>query len=286
MGGTAEADAGLLGPSSVTWQLHADPAMWLGGISSLYLQALHPRAVAAIVQNSNFREDPLGRLSRTGNFVGLATYGTTAQARAAAAKVRAVHRSLRAKDPRTGRRFRIDEPDLLLWVHCAEVASFLAVVRRAGFALTAAQADRYLAEQRETATLVGLHVDDVPGSTGELADYFRIVRHELRRTEDSEVVYRFLQRPPLQGPLRAGLPVYQSLVGELAYALLPDWAIELHGHRAYSPDVATGMLRALRSAALLIPGPLRWRVPHGHANQAIARLGRTATPSPRLLPKA
>jgi uncharacterized protein (DUF2236 family) len=67
-------DIGLFGPSSVSWQLHAEPAMWLAGIRSLYLQALHPRAVAGIVQNSDFRADPLGRLIRTANFVGATTY--------------------------------------------------------------------------------------------------------------------------------------------------------------------------------------------------------------------
>jgi uncharacterized protein (DUF2236 family) len=69
-----EADPGLVGPNSVTWQLHADPAMWLAGIASLFLQSLHPLAAAGVVQNSNFREDPLGRLMRTAKFVAMSTY--------------------------------------------------------------------------------------------------------------------------------------------------------------------------------------------------------------------
>src|SRR5690349_15331759 len=125
---TDSAEYGLLGPYSVTWQLHGDPAMWVAGIRSLYLQALHPRAVAAVVQNSAFQTDPLGRLVRTADFVGVSTYGTRDEVERAAARVRRVHRSLRARDPDSGQPFRIDEPDLLLWVHCAEVASFLSVV--------------------------------------------------------------------------------------------------------------------------------------------------------------
>ncbi|WP_367134461.1 oxygenase MpaB family protein [Saccharothrix sp. HUAS TT1] len=54
-------DVGLPGPGSVTWQLHADPAMRVAGIAGLHLQSLHPRAVAAVVQNSSFQRDPLGR---------------------------------------------------------------------------------------------------------------------------------------------------------------------------------------------------------------------------------
>jgi len=47
-------DAGIFGPSSVTWHLHADPAMWIGGISALHLQALHPVTALGIAQNSSF----------------------------------------------------------------------------------------------------------------------------------------------------------------------------------------------------------------------------------------
>jgi uncharacterized protein (DUF2236 family) len=278
------ADEGLVGPRSVTWQLHADPAMWVAGVSSLYLQALHPRAVAGVVQNSHFQRDPLGRLARTANFVALSTYGTRAEVAEAASVVRGIHRSLRATDERTGERFRVDDPELLLWVHCAETWSFLDVVRRSGFPLTPANADRYLDEQRRTATLVGLHADEVPGSVDAMTDYFAAIRPGLRRTADSDVIYEFLHGPPVGPVLRAGVPVYRALVGHLAYSLLPDWAIHLYGRPAYPPAVATRLLRALRRCALAVPARLRWARPQPHALRAIERLGREVTPSVRLLP--
>jgi uncharacterized protein (DUF2236 family) len=281
---STQADRGLLGPDSVTWQLHADPSMWVAGITSLYLQSLHPRAVAGVVQNSNFQDDPLGRLVRTANFVGLSTYGPRDQVAEAAAKVRSIHRSLRARDSRTGETFRIDDPELLRWVHCTEVSSFLAVVRRSGYPLTDRQADRYLDEQRQTATLVGLHAADVPGSRAAMRDYFNDIRPELARTEDSDIVYRFLHRPPLRVPLLLGRPVYTGLVGHLAYSLLPPWAIELHGRAGYPRDGATMLLHTLRGIALAIPHWVRWGNPEPYALQAIARLGRSATPSVRRLP--
>ncbi|MBB4962695.1 oxygenase MpaB family protein [Saccharothrix violaceirubra] len=275
-------DAGLLGPGSVTWQLHADPAMWIAGVTSLYLQSLHPYAARAVVGNSTFREDPVGRLLRTADFVGVTSYGTTAEAEAAGARVRAVHRSLRARDEH-GRTFRVDEPELLLWVHCAEVYSFVTVVRRAGFRLADAQVDRYYAEQRRIAALVGLHAEDVPGSAREMAAYFAAIRPSLRCGADSEVVYRFLRRPPLTGAVRFGLGAYEPLVGRLAYALLPSWAVALHGRRPYSAATATVALRSLRALALAVPAHVRWRYPGGHVNRAVARLGKAATPSRALL---
>ncbi|WP_447004687.1 oxygenase MpaB family protein [Saccharothrix isguenensis] len=282
-GTIGQVDAGLLGPGTVTWQLHADPAMWVAGIASLYLQALHPRAVAAIVQNSNFRQDPLGRLKRTASFVGTVSYGSTEEVERAAARVRDLHRTLRAKDA-DGGTFRIDDPHLLLWVHCAEVHSFVTVLRRAGYRLTDAQVDRYYDEQRRTAALVGLHEDEVPGSAREMGDYFAATLPELKRTEDSEAVYRFLHRPPVDGVLRLGLDAYEPLLGHLAYSVLPPWAIALHGHRPYPEPAATVLLRGLRTAALLVPAPIRWGVPEGHVNKAIRRLGCRVAPRRSLLP--
>jgi uncharacterized protein (DUF2236 family) len=279
------ADPGLLGPDSVTWNMHADPSMWVAGITSLYLQALHPRAVAGVVQNSNFQEDPLGRLARTANFVGLSTYGPKDQVAEAAAKVRSIHRSLRGRDQTTGETFRVDDPELLRWVHCAEVSSFLSVVRMGGYPVTDAQADRYLDEQRQTATLVGLHADDVPGSREQMRAYFADMRPALARTPDSDIVYRFLHRPPLAFPLVLGRPVYTTLLGHLAYSLLPSWGIALHGRDPYPRDGAIALLRTLRSAAFGVPRWLRWGKPEPYAIEAITRLGPSVTPSVRRLPK-
>lgn len=284
-------DVGMFGPESVSWQLHAEPAMWLAGIRSLYLQALHPRAVAGIVQNSDFRGDPLGRLVRTANFVGAATYCPRDEVERQAAKVRAVHRTLRGTYE--GHTFRIDEPELLLWVHCAEVSSFLTVVRRAGFPLTATHADRYLDEQRRSAALVGLDPAEVPGSVAQMRDYLLAMRPVLRRTEDTDAIYDFLHRPPVGGRLALGLSVYEPLVGHLAYSLLPGWAVTMYGRRAYPYAMSTAMmktvsetLRALQKTVRTVVreprlGPL---VPHPVL--AARRLGSWAFPSARKLPAA
>ncbi|MDX8034610.1 oxygenase MpaB family protein [Lentzea sp. BCCO 10_0856] len=267
-------------PNSVSWQMHADPTMWIAGIASLYLQALHPKAVAGVVQNSNFQADPLGRLKRTADFVGLGVYGTDQEIAAAAARVRATHRNLRGVVD--GRTFRVDEPELLLWVHCSEVSCFETVLDRAGYGLTNRQKDQYYAEQRFAATLVGLHEDEVPCSRREMADYFERMRPELRRTADSDVIYDFLHGPPVQGWIRHGLPLYRVLVGHLAYSALPDWALELHGRPPYVQ--ADRWLRIMRRAALLVPGKIRRLAPPGHLKRAIERHGRHVTPSKARLP--
>ncbi|MFC7341019.1 oxygenase MpaB family protein [Saccharopolyspora griseoalba] len=278
------ADPGLFGPNTVTWHLHADPTMWAAGITSLFLQSLHPRAVAAVVQNSRFQQDPVGRLLRTGRFVGVSTYGTTEEAESAAARVRKVHRTLSATDPRTGEPIHLDDPDLLLWVHCAEVASFSAVVRAAGFPLTDDAHDRYLDEQRRSAALVGLDPERVPGSRAEMNEYFQRVRPELARTDDSELVVRFLHHPFNRWYLRPVNLGYQPL-GRLAYAQLPDWAKALHGRRGLPRSVARAGLRGFRAAGRAVPDRIRYRWPSGHVPRAVQRLGPQAYPSLTKLPE-
>jgi len=279
------ADTGLFGPSSVTWQLHADPAMWLAGVRALYLQALHPLAVRGAYQHSNFKRDPLGRLWRTGDFVGVVTYGTTAQAEQAGARVRAIHRRLRGVCPETGRRFPVDLPELLLWVHCAEVSSFLTVVRQAGLRLTGEQADRYVDEQRRTAALVGLDRRDVPGSVRELDCYFDRIRPQLRAVPESHDVMAFLRRPPVSGWQVVPRLAWTQL-STVAYSLLPRWAQDLYGHRGLPEPTATGLLRAIRRVALTVPDRLRWKVCAPRITEAVTRLGEASAPSIDQLPTA
>ena len=278
-------DPGLFGPNTISWHLHADPTMWIAGVTSLFLQSLHPKAVAGVVQNSRFQQDPVGRLLRTSRFVGLSTYGTTDEVESAAAKVRKIHRSLSATDHRTGEPIRLDDPELLLWVHCAEVASFASVVRNAGFPLTDDAHDRYLDEQRRSAALVGLDPEQVPGSRDEMAEYFRRVRPNLARTADSELVVRFLRRPFAQRKLWPVNVGYQPM-GLVAYSQLPDWARALHGRSGLPQPVAATGLRGFRAFGRSVPDRLRYRWPSGFVPRAVERLGMQAYPSLTKLPSA
>src|SRR5262245_33753204 len=122
-------DAGLFGPDSVVWRVHADPVMLVGGLRALLVQALEPRAMAAVDQHSKFREDPWGRLERTTRFVLATTYGDTAAAESAAATVRGVHARIHGVDQITSQEYSARDPDLLLWIHAVEVESFVLAYR-------------------------------------------------------------------------------------------------------------------------------------------------------------
>lgn len=212
-----EEDPGLFGPDSVTWRVHQDSSMLVGGLRALYLQTMHPLAMAGVAQHSNYREDPMGRLARTGAYVGITTYGTAAQARAAVEQVRRVHEQVTgvASD---GRPYAANDPHLLTWVHHTLVDSFLRAYQRyGGRTLTPEQADRYVDEM---AVLCDLwRAEPAARSVDELRDWFRDVRPELRATAEARDAARWLTLAPVPLPARGAFAV----IAPAAVGLLPGF---------------------------------------------------------------
>ena len=261
-GAGGDTDGGLFGPDSVTWRVHAEPTMLLAGVRALLLQALHPLAMAGVAQHSAFREDPWGRLRRTAEYLGAVSYGTTEQAERAIARVRTVHRAVRGTDPYSGAPYRADDPDLLLWVHCCEVDSFLGVTRRAGLRLTPAEADRYLTEQQVLPHRLGVpQAYHVPTGTDELAAYFDRVRPQLRAVPEAREAAWFALLPPLPGWVAVLTPARPTWVGMAvtAMSLLPPWARRMYGLPVLPGAElgATLSARAWRTGLDLLPGALK-----------------------------
>lgn len=253
------ADPGLYGPDSVTWRVNSDPSMAVAGLRALLLQAVHPLAMAGVAQNSDFRADPWGRLLRTAEYVATTTFGTTREARVAAAQVRGIHRKLTATDPKTGEVFRVDREDLLRWVHVVEVESFLSTAVRSGLRLSRSEQDAYYDEQAAGGVLIG--VGDVPRSVADVQDFYRDVRPQLRMTAAARQAARFVLFPPMPRLVGLATPARPAWAG-LALtgaALMPRWA-----RRMYSlPGIPTTDLGAtavsfgLRSGLMAVPAQLR-----------------------------
>lgn len=200
-------------------RVHADAAMFVGGLRALLLQALHPLAMAGVAEHSDYRRDPWGRLQRTADFLAATTFGPATEAERAVARVRAVHQHVRGVTP-DGRRYGADDPHLLRWVHLAEVDSFLVAHQHFGERpLSAEECDGYVADMAVVASALG--VPAPPHSVAALRDQLRSFRPELASTPAARAAARYLVfTPPLPAVPRAG---YAELVGA-AVSLLPRWA--------------------------------------------------------------
>src|SRR6187402_789369 len=204
---------------AVVRRVHADSAMFVGGLRALLLQSLHPLAMAGVAEHSDYRTDPWHRLQRTADFLGATTYGPTPEAQRAVDRVHAVHERVVGVAP-DGRPYAANDPHLLRWVHVAEVDSFLAAHQRYGEApLLARERDEYVREMAVIARALG--VPAPPESERALRDQIRAFRPELRGTPAAREAARYmLLQPPMHPALR---PVY-TVLGSAAVALLPRWA--------------------------------------------------------------
>lgn len=216
-------DPGLFGPRSISWQVHGDfPSMLIGGISALLLQVLHPLALAGVWDHSTFRQDIIGRLRRTSQFISGTTFGSTRDADWLIEKVRTIHLQV-VGTAADGRPYAASDPDLLTWVHVAEVSSFMAAhLRYRNPHLSVADQDAYYAEIAQVAERLGAR--NVPRTRQAVADYLQAMRPQLRCDERSREVVSVLLAAP--APSRLAKPV-ASLMMQAGIGLLPQWASDL-----------------------------------------------------------
>jgi uncharacterized protein (DUF2236 family) len=232
-------------------RVHGDSSMFIGGITALLLQSLHPLAMAAVAGHSGYRGDPWGRLQRTSYFLAVTTFGRTGDAQAAIARVRAIHRKVTGTAP-DGRVYAASDPHLLTWVHIAEADSFLRAHARYGAEpLDQAGRDGYVADMALIAAELG--VPDPPRSEAELSGRIASYRPELAGTAQARQAARFLLlNPPL--PLVARPPY--SLLASAAVSLLPGWA----RRPLYLPTLPVAEATLVRPAGHAMTHLIRWAI--------------------------
>lgn len=234
-------DPGLFGPDSVSWRVIGDVAAFLGGVRALLVQAAHPEVVAGVADHSRYREDPLGRLSRTSNYVTATTFGAIPEVEEAVRVVRGVHRRVNGTSHR-GRPYSADTPAMAAWVHNALTDSFLVAYRRFGARpMSEEEADRFVAEQRSVGAL--LDADPIPDTADSLAKW--IADHpEIGDSPGKREAIAFLRKPPLPPTVRLGYRVlFQGAVATMPVPIRRALGVRRHPGAV---TVAKLMLRFLR----------------------------------------
>jgi uncharacterized protein (DUF2236 family) len=190
-----------------------------------------------------------GRLARTSRFLAVTTFGTADDAQQAVDVVRAIHDRVTGTAP-DGTPYIASDPHLLLWVHVAEVDSFLLAHQTYGrHPLDAAESDEYVAQAAEIARRLG--VVDPPTTVAELREALESFRPELRGSREAREAVRYLLlKPPL--PLAARGPY--GVLCTAAIGLLPVWS-RRHLRLPWLPIAEQTVVRALGALAV---GTIRW----------------------------
>jgi uncharacterized protein (DUF2236 family) len=255
-------DPGLYGPGSVSWAVLADAATFVGGVRGLLIQAAHPEVVAGVSGHSRYKEDPLGRLSRTSSYVTATTYGAMPEVEQAVAQVQRIHRVVSGVSSR-GVSYDAADPGFSAWVHNALTDSFLVAHRTFGrVALSREEEDRFVAEQTRAGALLGS--DPMPSTASALSAW--IEHHpEIAPSPEMWEAVDFMADPPLDPGLKLG---YKTLF-EAAVATVPTRVRSILG--------LTKAPGAIRVGRAVVAG-LRWAL--GYSPSWQLALVRTGTPIP------
>ncbi len=243
-------DIGYFGPGSASWAVHGGMATMVAGIRALLMQTLHPGAMAGVHDWSRYREDPLGRLSGTIQWLITVTFADTELARRESSRVGRFHDRVVGTyvDARgVERDYAAGDPELLSWVHVVFTDAFLASHRVWGGPIPGG-ADAYVREWATAGRLVG--VVDPPRSERQLRDQLDAFRDAGILKSDDRVAeaVRFIRNPPLQ---RAMMPAYRIMFAGAVASIPADYRRMLGLRRSWLPAVwGTGIV--LRLARLLL----------------------------------
>src|SRR4051794_4539106 len=164
-------DTGLFGPGSLTWRVNREGVLLLGGGRALLLQVAHPLVAAGAAQHSNYREDPFGRLYRTPDTVTTVVFGSTPEAKEAAARLHRGHTRVKGTAD-DGTPYLATDPDLIMWAHATLVDTAPLVYENYVGPLSMEQKGRYYEEQKLLGEQYGVPCDQQPSTSGDFNEYF------------------------------------------------------------------------------------------------------------------
>ncbi len=248
----AGSDQGFFAPDSATWTVHGGIPTMVAGIRALLMQTLHPGAMAGVHDHSRFREDALGRLAGTVQWLTIVTFGDTHLAREETARVARFHERVRGTYPdKTGvqRPYAANDPELLSWVHIVFADAFLGCHELWGKPIPGGP-DAYVREWAIAAELLG--IPDPPRSEAELQAQLHAFNQAgvLHHDERVEAAVSFIRNPPLK---RSMMPAYRIMFAAAVKSIPSEYRRVLGLKATRLPAIwATGVL--LGSLRMLLGG--------------------------------
>jgi uncharacterized protein (DUF2236 family) len=165
---TTDPQAGIFGPSSISWKVHRESALFLGAGRAALLQLAHPWVVAALDHHSNLRNDPVARFHNTFRVVFTMIFGTLSQALAASRHLYQLHTRIKGKLPESvagypqGSPYQANEVNALLWVYATLIESALFAYDSVLPPLSHTEREAYYTQSKTLAALFGIPPEALP----------------------------------------------------------------------------------------------------------------------------
>lgn len=246
----------------MSWQVHREVTVLFGGARAVLMQAAHPLVIAGARETGFYERNPWKRLQRTLILTYTITFGSIAEAHAAAERINEVHARIRGVDDVTGLPYDALDPQLLLYVHACLVDSALLYEELTVGRLDDAGRQRFHEEQMLAAEMVAIPREIIPPTVASLRAYLDDVMHSgiLRVTDSARKVADLFIDPPRDAEWR---PVLRG-VSRLAFGTLPPALREMYGVRMSRTKEAAmrALFAATRALRPALPARFRYIAPY------------------------
>jgi uncharacterized protein (DUF2236 family) len=272
-----------LGPDTLTWRYFGDARGALLIVRAGVLQAMHPAINAALLQHSDFLENPWNRLLRSAPPILGVVYDRPGTSGETAGWVRDQHKGIKGKTA-GGRQYHALNPDAFYWAHATFFESIIAVQGHLGNRLSRADQERLYDESIGWYEMYGLTMRPVPPDYAAFERYWAdMLAGGLEATEVALGTFTDQVTLPPPYPWLQGLPwmALRPFVARapkfVARGTLPVPARELLGLPWSTADEVAlrGMLAPLRASWPFVPEPLKW---HPRAWTGVRREARQTSP--------
>jgi len=171
---------------AVIRRVHGEAIVLLGGGRALLMQLAHPLVARGVVEHSSFQSNRRQRLLRTLKPTLAIVFGSQAQARQAAAGIRAVHEHV------SGEGYRAEDPELLFWVLATLIDSALLIHERFLRPLAHEEQEAYYQESLRAGELLGVLRELAPPDMASFRDYMARTTPGLEVTDQARALARDL----------------------------------------------------------------------------------------------
>ena len=192
----------------IGWKLQREIILLLAWGPAILLQLAHPLVARGIADHSSFRTQRRGRTQRLYHTIDAmlqVSFGTDEQARAAVARINAIHDRVNGHLAGSagvfpaGARYSAHDPALLAWVHATLLDMNLRVYEGYVGSLSLEDKDRYCVEASAIETPFGIPAGRLPRSVAELNRYMdaMLASGEITITDDARDLARDIVYPPV-----------------------------------------------------------------------------------------
>ena len=246
-----DVDASFFAPDSVTWKIMLGPYAAPALMSMLAMFEAYPPC-ALMGSKSVAYDDPVGRSTRTLEYIYLLTFGKQRDAQHIIAHVNALHDTVKCEWQ--GREYCASEPRSLLWLFVPFFTQLMDIYDAFGSEpLTAEERDQLWREVKVIGLVNRIPEEMIPTSQAQAQAYLDEMRPLLSITAEAADMNRLVFAKPwsTEGFLPLPLTPLVAAVLESGVAFAPEYVLRMYG-TSRSPLARKAVIAAYRPAYKLL----------------------------------